>query len=443
MEYVLGLIGHPDINKEVKILISRHFDNIKIIEMNIIDDTDLNLNNVNIRLFEKKCMGILFTAKDIYQLFCSITQIGVDTACLEDNKSEILKTLFTANNSHIADITNISIDSITYDEIKDLYRELGLAEGGDCQILTVPFNISSDDLVEKITSAHKENYDKFSSTCITFFTETKNRLESINIPVLKVGINKDEVIKRVNELISKIHSNLSEKKSRIAILIMLSGLKEHLLINNSEYNFVTEYNRISEVVFWFSEKIDGAYIPNDQRKYIIFSNKEKYEQETDFSANISVLNEVAKKNYFYCNIGIGYGITDREAIKNATIAQIKSSKDNRSSAYIMYDSNKVMGPILPSTELNSRHNTIYDVKLNEIASKSQIGISTIYKLYNIVNKTGDSDYTSRDISQHLGITIRSSNRLFAKLTKSGYIKMVGEKSTGEKGRPIRVFRFLF
>ena len=220
-------------------------------------------------------------------------------------------------------------------------------------------------------------------------------------------------------------------------------MKEHLILDNTEHNVVAEYNRISEAVFWFSEKINGAYIPNDQRKYIIFCNKEEYEKETNHSANISILNEITKKNYFTCGIGIGYGINDREAIRNATIAQLRSSKKNRNSAYIVYDINKIIGPIYPSTEINIKNSSLYDMKINDIASKSQISINTIYQLYNNFKKTNETDYTSRDIAEQLGVTIRSANRLFDKLSNSGYIQMIGEKTTGKKGRPIRVFRFLF
>lgn len=443
MTYILGLVGHPDTNKDVKAVITGHFDNIQIIEINVVDDTDIDRIKMNTHLIEKKCMGILFTARDIYHLFYSRTKIKITSAFLEDNKSEILKTLFKVNNGGNTDVANISIDTISFDEIKDIYNELDLIKSRNCQILIIPFELSGSDLVERITSAHKENYDKFGSTCITFFSETKKRLENCSIPILKVGINKDEVIRKINELVAKTHNVTDENRNRVAIIIMLSGLKEHLILNDSEHNVVAEYNRISEAVFWFSEKVDGAYIPNDQRKYIIFCNKTNYENETDFSADIDVLNEISKKNYFNCNMGIGYGKSDREAIKNATIAQIKSAKDKRSSAYIVYKKDMVIGPLLPSNALHTRNNTIYDIKLNEIASRSQIGINTIYKLFSIINKSGETDYTSRDISGHLGITIRSTNRLFAKLIKSGYIKMVGEKSTGEKGRPIRVFRFLF
>jgi len=443
MMYILGLVGHPDTNQEVKDIIIRHFDNIDFIEISVINDEDINVIKLNLKKYEKKCMGFLFTAKDIYHLFNSKMTVKTKSAYLEDNNSEILKILFIASQREGTDYMNISIDSISYEEIKGIYHELKISETDGYQILTIPLKLSNTNLVDKITDEHEDNYNKFGSTCITFFTDTKNRLNKKNIPVLKVGINKHEVIKRVNGLISSRYSKTVVEMNRVAIVIKLGELKEHLIIENSEHSVLIEFNRISESVFWFSEKLDGAYIPNDQRKYIIFCNRKKYENITDYSMNIEILNEVANKNYFSCYMGVGYGANDREAIKNATIAQIKSSKDNRSSAYIMYDSNKIAGPLLPSSEFNNRKDTIYDVKLNEIASKTQVGINTIYKLYSLFIKSGERDHTSKDISDYLGITIRSTNRLFAKLTKSGYIKMVGEKSNGEKGRPIRVYRFLF
>ena len=442
MNYILGLVGHPDINSDVKKIIHGHFNNIEVTGIDVADDGDLNSIRMSTESFERRYSGLLFTAEDVYHLFYSRMKLSISIAYLEDYKTELLKTLFRAGNSSNADVKNISIDTVGYDEIKELYDEIGLSDGDDCQILTVPVKIANDELVDKVTRAHLENHEKFGSTCITFFTETRNRLQAAGVPVLKVGINKDEIIKRVNELISRKHSRTDSSGTRIATLIMLSGLKEHIVIEHSEFNFVTEYNRISEAVYWFSEKIDGAYIPNDQRKYIIFSDREKFEQETDYCSNIKVLNEVAAKNYFTCSIGIGYGRTDREAVKHATLAQIKASAENRNAAYVMYENNRIAGPVLPSTEKSGGPDSIYDIRLNEIAVKSGISISTIYKFYNIINRTGETEFTSRDMSDHLGLSIRSVNRLYQKLLKSGFIRIVGEKSNGEKGRPIRVYRFI-
>lgn len=443
MKHILGLAGHPDTNKQVKKIIYNAFDNIDIFEIDVPNEPGTNFIRRKTAEIETKCSGLLFTDKNLYHLFHNRTRINIRSAYLEDFKPEIIKTLFKANLDGDKDVMNISIDSITYDEIKAVYDELDLSGHAGCRLLTIPFELADTGVVEKITSAHKRNHKEFGSTCITFFTETRNRLEEYKIPVLRVGTNRDEVLRKVNEFIAKTTVKPHETADRIAVVIILGRLKEHLILDSTEHNVVAEYNRISEAVYWFSEKIDGAYIPNDQRKYIIFCDKDKYEKETDFSVNIDVLNEVSKKNYFTCSMGIGYGNSERDAVRNATIAQIKAAKENRSCAYINYGKNSVAGPIHPSSDLNRKNNPIYDIKLNEIASKSRIGINTIYRLFNMVKQSGETDYTSREISEELGITIRSANRLFGKLTEGGYIKMVGEKSTGEKGRPIRVFRFLF
>ena len=443
MRYIIGLVGHPDTNKDVKAEILSHFDNVDVLDIEVTRDADIEQNKIRTDQLEKRCMGILFTDREIYQLFYSRTRLRANSAYLEDFKSEILITLFRAYRREDMDIGNISIDSIGYDEVRALYHELGLMEGEEPQILTIPFELSAMDSAERITAFHRENHRKFGSTCITFFTESRKRLEEEGIPVLKVGINRKELVDRVNELVSQRQLSSGTRGDRVAILIMLSGLKEHLILDNSEHNVLAEYNRISEAVFWFSEKIDGAYIPNDQRKYIIFCEKERYERETGFSSHIEVLNEISKKNYFLCHMGIGYGAGDREAIKNATIAQIRSAREKRSSAYIVYGRDDVIGPIIPSTEPHAGSPTIYDPRLNEIASRAQVSINTVYKLSGLVRRSGERDFTSRDIADHLGITVRSSNRLFSRLRESGYVKLVGEKSTGEKGRPIRIFRFLF
>jgi len=443
MKYILGLIGHPNLNEDIEKIINKYFDNVTVYKIPIIDSKDINVIITRTSFIKNKCDGLLFTGEDIYQLFFSKTKTSLQSDYLDYKRTEIIKTLFRANISKSNSHCNISIDSISYKEVKSIYDELGINSEGKSQIITIPTDINDNNILENTTSSHISNHEQFDSTCITFFTETRDVLNKLNIPCYRVGINKNELIRKVSRLITKSDIPPTNNTNNIAIVITLSDLKEHVILENTEHNILTEYNKISEIIFWFSEKLNGAYIPNDQRKYIIFCNRDNYETVTEFSSQLEVLNKISTRNFFYCNIGIGYGENVREAIKHATIAQIRSTKERKSTSYVMYSKDKITGPLFPSVYNDKKNNPIYDVKLAEVAENSGININTIYKLHNHIVRTGEGEQTARNISTALGITTRSTNRLLEKLIRSEYIIIAGKKSLGGKGRPQRIFRFIF
>lgn len=57
-----------------------------------------------------------------------------------------------------------------------------------------------------------------------------------------------------------------------------------------------------------------------------------------------------------------------------------------------------------------------------------------------MKQEGTNKLTSQELMHHLNISARAANKFLAALQKDGYAEIVGMKRSGNKGRPINVYR---
>ena len=179
------------------------------------------------------------------------------------------------------------------------------------------------------------------------------------------------------------------------------------------------------------------------RQYLLFCTKSILETETQNFQNLFILSDVSKNTSSTISIGIGYGITVREAKYNAQKGMKKAINSNGDKAFIVYNK-KVIGPIV-STEKKLENNTqlFIDEKYNLIASNTNISVNTIFKLHCIIDETKKKTFTSLELANHLDITPRSMNRIINKLESNNYSKIIGKKVISKAGRPSRIIELLF
>ncbi len=78
----------------------------------------------------------------------------------------------------------------------------------------------------------------------------------------------------------------------------------------------------------------------------------------------------------------------------------------------------------------------------EIASKAKISLNTISKIYEASLRRGSNLFTAAELSEILGVTTRSVNRIIERLCYNNYGIIAGEYIINQKGRPSRVIQIL-
>ncbi|MGE7910298.1 hypothetical protein [Lysinibacillus xylanilyticus] len=118
---------------------------------------------------------------------------------------------------------------------------------------------------------------------------------------------------------------------------------------------------------------------------------------------------------FTFHIGWGIGQNIDEAQK-AHIANQKARQQEKPS-FIITESGQLISPnteekvVLQMTEETP--------ELQRLSEKLNISLLLIQKILSVIEKTNTNELTSDDIALHLGITIRSSNRILNELESKG------------------------
>ena len=129
-------------------------------------------------------------------------------------------------------------------------------------------------------------------------------------------------------------------------------------------------------------------------------------------------------------VGMGVGGTMLEAKSRANMALNTAQRDRRSGSYLVEDDMLVTEVSSLSSEESSRSPFF--------ARQMKVSAGTLARLAFILNRDGNVT-TSEELSQKLGITSRSVNRIIVQLEEAGYVATVDKRSAG-KGRPARVMK---
>lgn len=440
MQYSLAIIGHPEVNIQMDELISNTMSGIIVNQIDVVSEKDIYKAQEQIKNI--KCDGLLFCAEDIYYIFKNKFNIEIPSAFLKHSRQELCKSLFNIGYIYKNDLSDISIDYVNYDYVLNTLKYLGIPNYKDYKIHSIPTNLTDIDLVEHIYNEHIKHYNLHNCVCVTYFTEVYNRLNTNKIPTVYVSPDKEDIIKNINHLRATSIRRKRNVNNHVIIYITLSNLNEHIILNNSEHSVISENYRIAEEIFWFAEKLNGTSITVDSKKHYIFTDSDSFEKQTGYFSSLSIMEKIAQKSIMHCSIGVGYAKNQKLAMKHAQIGNIRAANENQNAAYIVYDANKIAGPMLASNNQRLSSNKIYDLKIDRIAEKSSLSINTIYSIFGYMKSEKTSNLSSNDIALALNVTQRSANRVIAKLLDADAIELAGQKSDGGKGRPINIYKFL-
>lgn len=80
--------------------------------------------------------------------------------------------------------------------------------------------------------------------------------------------------------------------------------------------------------------------------------------------------------------------------------------------------------------------------ISEIANQVKLSSETILKVIGVMQTYGTAEITSQELMDALHISLRTANKFLSNLEKNGYAQVAGLKRSGNKGRPVNVYRIL-
>ncbi len=435
----IGIVGHTDNIKRIQHVIDKSFPNIDgyPIETNEMShiQTTVNYLKAHINDFD----GIIFTGKILYDIMNHNMHSQNPWVYIENDESQLQRILLEASLKHNMDITQISIDSYSEDSVRAIYEDFGLSPKQYSAYVS-KLDIFSETLIDDLYRFHKDNYFAHPSLIsITGISSVYRMLRAHQIPSLLLTPNENAIKNKLYDLLEKIRLENMSVSQIVVISIEIDINNEYDLISENEYSIMLQKSKITEEVYKFTQRIQAAVIETE-KNYLLFTTKQIVEFETKNLRELAILNSIKNKTNNTVSVGIGFGITAREAKSNAVVGKNKALKMGGNQCFVVYDRNR-MERITPLDKATGNISPL-DLSFKDISEKSGVSINSIYQLKCIMDIYKKATFTSLELSEEFGNSLRSMNRIIERLEQAGYIEMVGKKIVGKAGRPSRILKLL-
>ncbi|WP_026476822.1 hypothetical protein [Alkaliphilus transvaalensis] len=436
----IGIIGHIDNIKRIQLVIRQSFPKIdgypiEINEMSQIQTT-VNYLKEHINDFD----GIIFTGKILYDIMNHNMHSQNPWVYIENDESQLQRSLLEARLKHNMDITQISIDSYSENTVKTIYEDFGLNSGQYLAHVS-KIDIFRKTLLDDLFNFHQNNYLSHPNLiAITGISTIYKMLQSHNVPSLLLTPNVNAIKNKLYDLLEKIRIENMIISQIVVISIEIDINNEYDLISENEYSIMLQKTKITEEVYKFAQRIQAAVIETE-KNYLLFTTKQIVEFETKNLRELTILSSIKYKTNNTISVGIGFGITAREAKSNAIIGKNRALKMGGNQCFVVYD-RKQMERITPLDRANNSDISPLDLSYKDVSEKSGISINNIYRLKCIMDIYKKDTFTSLELSEEFRNSLRSMNRIIERLEQAGYIEVVGKKIVGKAGRPSRILKLL-
>lgn len=338
------------------------------------------------------------------------------------------------------DIKRVSFDTYPRTTIQEALREVGIFMELDD---VVGMKEAYDDYQSNrmIYHFHKNAVsDKRADICVTTHNEVARLLKNDGIPCVKSERTFETVRSAVRRLELRYLDAHNTPKD-IAVLCFQMPEEESLgRLTNYEYQYLVDRMKVMEQIYLFAQQIEAAVVEGSNRNVYLFTTKKVLVEVTKNYTNLMFLEQLRNKIFCRIAVGIGYGSTMFEAKKNALSAMQYSVQYDRSVVFIAYGEAKVAGPI-ESNKSQAATTLLAEEKLEQISLDSGVGMKYLLKIKGMMEKYKKNNFTSKELAEYCGVSVRNIDRVIEKLMSSGYVCISGMRNQAETGRPSRVLIF--
>lgn len=368
--------------------------------------------------------GIFFTGIGVYSQVSSQIKFEQPIVYTERGLIGIIKA-FWKFNMEWEDIENtrIALDIIEERDLIDVFNEFNI-------------NVKSYNIQKYLPSRKEEDYKNYylekyrekEIDCVfTSFGYIYNYLKKRNIPVYRIQATNIDIKNTFVQLKSKIQlKNINERVIQVQVIQIVEESRQ-------VYDNLYKEIGLEEKVLKYSREIEGMMQTISPYEYLVISNKGAALSLENINSLYNIINYCDKREIIV-GTGIGEGETFYQSERNARNALRKSVFDKKGDIYF-YDGENVVGPIMKKQQIEYKN--LVDKKSLELAKEIGISYQYIEKINSIINKLGRDEFTSKELSEILAISERSTNRILRKIIDNGY----GEESNLENslgvGRPRR------
>lgn len=324
----------------------------------------------------------------------------------------------------------ISIDTLAKNDVQESLDEL---EINVAELFVKEFNIREG--TEQLVHFHYHLWIKQSiDVAITCVRSVYDRLIELGVPAYQVVPTRSSIYSSLEQVLLEGRT-LEQANTQLAIgIIRFSNLSDGITAYDTQRKRVVLQN----ILIDFGEKAQALLDWSNREEMRFVTTRGAMEEATDHFSHISLLNDIAVKTGIQACLGIGFGRTANEGEIKAREA-LNKAKLNMGSCYAADIDGTIHGPIGEFFHLEYSIRSDNPRKVS-LAKKARLSVATINKLLSYCSSIGNTSITALELSNGLGITVRSARRILSILEKNELAKVVGEEQPINRGRPRQLYR---
>jgi hypothetical protein len=188
-----------------------------------------------------------------------------------------------------------------------------------------------------------------------------------------------------------------------------------------------------------AEKLNATLREENGRLYI-YTTQGDFELSMDDQSFIQTVRGIEVASELRINVGIGSGYTVVEAKQHAIIACEKGKLHKGSQILYVNEEKKLID--YSGDQEQSMDNRSLPEFWQEVLEENDYSSFIPSKIYNFVQLKRIGQFGSDLITNLLKNTDRNTRRILTDLEKMGLVKVVGEESSGKRGRPKKIYQII-
>lgn len=379
---------------------------------------------------------ILFSGITPYQLALKEISFNIPVHYIPLSGTGLYRVLFCLYQEY--GLESLSVDAVTVKEMTQTLKALNLSS-----IQVTFFNNSVHPSREELLQFHRTQFEQGTSKAILTANHwVANELTKLNIPNQWImPTEQDIVIALTRALLSS--ENRRNKESQIVVgLISVDHFEKLAQAMSSEHEVQRFKLDIHRMLLSYIESLDGHLLQLGSAEFFFVTTRGSFEWKTRGYSFIPIGREVELSFDLTLSIGIGFGHTAGEAGTHARMALGHCMDAGGSTCFIVREDKSIIGPVAMTEPL--RHDlSLINVDLVQKIRSAGFSLSSLNKLIDYITRTGKTEFIAPELSNILGITVRSVHRNLASLMDANLVVIVGEDRVRPRGKPNQVYRINF
>lgn len=305
---------------------------------------------------------------------------------------------------------------------------------------TYPYTVVTDQIYQELSDYHiglwKEHKIDFS---ITRVGNIVPKLEQQGVPHIYLVPSHKSIIQQFELIITEIEMiKLADNQIAIGYVSIHKLNDLPSAMNDLELKTMLLHKSLLE--FTMQEKIP-LIIQKTNVSFEIISSAKDLKIITDHFTRCKLMAFLNEHVPFEVNLGWGTGDTMYKARMNAQLANQQSEASPVRGTFVIQMTGQVIGPL--GEDMNLAYWNEVNPQLQKLSEKLDISTLQIQKIMAVISKTESNELTSEEIAFHLGITIRSANRILNQLEEKGIAQIAYKKQEKLRGRPKKIYKIHF